>query len=100
MKKRTDFYSEVVVNNIKERDMLSDSLLNMDIRTIGNYRITSVTEKRPDLISLKFYGSYHYGWLLALHNGFLDSINDFVSGIEIKIPDLSDYYRDYSRRAK
>jgi hypothetical protein len=50
------------------------------------YTITKGMEYRLDLISIKFYGSATYDWLIAEYNKIEDPIRDIVSGKKIRIP--------------
>ena len=93
------FYKEVELDNHLELDYLDTELVNMDIDTIDIFRVESPYEYRPDLISMKVYGDYHYGWLIALHNGFLDPVEEITLGKRVKIPDLTQYIKFYNRNA-
>lgn len=94
------FYEIEQVNGNSELDFLASELKNMDFDTIDFFRVTGATQYRPDLISLKYFGTYHLGWLLARYNEFLDPIQDFEIGVLIKIPNLREYYQFYSRNAR
>ena len=43
-------------------------------------------EYRLDLISVKFYGTAAYDWLIAEYNGIEDPIKDIVPGLKLIIP--------------
>jgi hypothetical protein len=90
--------TKAVVNT--ELNYLDAKTITMNLKQADVFVVTDTTEYRPDLISLKFFDSYDYGWLLALYNGFLDPVFDFKSGTKIKIPDISDYFRFYSRNSR
>jgi hypothetical protein len=44
--------------------------------------------KRPDLMANEIYGSPNYWWIFALRNKdlLIDPVEDFISGLEIRIP--------------
>lgn len=100
LKERKYLYSVVEVDNNKELDYLSKDFTEMDLETSTTFRIPQVYRYRPDLISLKFFGNYHMGWLISLHNNFLDPIFDFKNGRIIDIPDMDDYFRYYKARSR
>ena len=83
-----------------EIDYLTSKFLDMKLGTDSYFTVTSVVEFRPDLISQKFYGTYNLGWLIALHNEFLDPTFDFTVGKKIKIPSITDYYKYYNRNSR
>jgi hypothetical protein len=97
---RKYFYDEVTVNGSKELDYLTTRLNTMELNSATFYRVDIVTEKRPDLISMKFYGTYHLGWLIAEHNNLQDPIEDLVMGLVIKIPSITEYYQYYNRNSR
>lgn len=100
MKERKWFFEEATVNGNIELDYLNPNYIEMDLETATTFVIPKVFENRPDLISLRFYGNYHLGWLIAHHNNFLDPIFDFSFGKEIDIPDLDEYFRFYKAYAR
>lgn len=102
MRERKWFYNEEIVNGNKELDYLNIDYIQMNIPTTTTFVIPKVFQYRPDLISMRFYGNYHMGWLIALHNDFLDPIYEFEFNTKIKIPDYQEFFRYYkvkSRRA-
>lgn len=100
MTERKYFYDEVTIDKNVELDYLTTRLKDLDLETVDLFTVDNVTEFRPDLISLKCYGTYHLGWLIAEHNGFMDPVNDFYSGRSIKIPGITDYYQFYNRNSR
>jgi hypothetical protein len=100
LKERKFLYNIVEVDNNKELDYLSDSFIDIELRTSTSFSIPITMRYRPDLISLKFYNNYHLGWLLAKHNGLLDPIFDFEYERQINIPDLDSYFRYYKSQSR
>lgn len=95
------FYGEVVLDDLtRELDYLDTEITEIDLPTRTKFRVTNSTEGRPDLISYKFFGNFHMGWLISLHNGFLDPFEDYYTGRLIKIPDMDAYYRFYNTHAR
>lgn len=97
MEKSKYFYPVVEVDGISELDYLDSEILDMDLPTAQTFMIKDPFTYRPDLIAQRFLGSYHYGWLLARHNGFLDPIFDFEQGVVIDIPDMNAYFRFFNK---
>lgn len=97
---RKYMYGLEQVDNHYELDYLRSPLTSIELRTTKVIIITSVMQYRPDLVSLRELGSYHLGWLISLHNDFIDPIYDYEIGTEVKIPDLDEYYRHYNRTSR
>lgn len=55
-----------------------------------SYTIQDKYHMRPDLLAYDRYGSSKYWWLFAMRNKniIIDPIQDFKSGVTIKIPKL------------
>jgi hypothetical protein len=53
--------------------------------------ITAKYDRRPDLLSFDVYGTPKFWWVFMMRNKdiIFDPINDFVPGVEIRIPSLS-----------
>lgn len=100
IKERKFLYQVVEVDNNKELDFLSTEFSKMELDYIREFRIPSILQYRPDLISKKFFGNFHMGWLIALHNDFMDPIFDFKTGRLIEIPNLDDYFRYYKTHSR
>lgn len=98
---RNSFYGRATrPNGDIELDYIDTRINDMNLRTDGTMRITSALVNRPDLISLKSYGTYNFGWLISLHNNILDPFSEYSLGRVVKIPSLDDYYRYYNRNKK
>lgn len=100
IKIRKYMYSVSKLDENYELDFLETPLSKMNLPTVKTITITGPLEFRPDLVSLRAFGNYHMGWLIAIHNDLLDPINDFYIGREIKIPDLDEYYRFYNANSR
>lgn len=100
IKERKYFFNEVTVNGNTELDYLNHNYTDMRLETDTNFRIPRAFRFRPDLISLKFYGNYHMGWLIAHHNDFLDPIFDFKEGYNLKIPNMDSYFRYFKTKTR
>lgn len=99
MEKTKFFYPEKEIDQHIELDYLNSELTKIYLRTSQTFVISSPFEYRPDLISFRMFGSYHYGWLIAMHNDFLDPVFEFTKGKEIDIPDIDQYFRFYNRNS-
>ena len=55
---------------------------------------------RPDLISMRYFGNYHLGWLICEYNDIIDPFTEFTLGKKIKIPYLDEYYRFFNRNSR
>jgi hypothetical protein len=53
------------------------------------YTIDLTTERRSDKISMKFYGTAAYDWIIEDANNISDPIQQLVYGLKIVIPDKS-----------
>lgn len=100
IKERKFLYEKADVDGNTELDYLSYKFTEMNLKTSTIFRIPKVFKHRPDLISYRFYGNYHMGWLIAHHNDFLDPIMDFVDGIVINIPDMDAYFRYFKANSR
>lgn len=80
IQRRTNYVKTKTVDDVNEKDFLlnSFSYFNWE-RPMLNYRMTYDDYLRPDLLSLKIYGTQEYWWIILKCNpGFDDIFNDFV----------------------
>jgi len=76
--------------------MVGDYLDLMTTRSVAydgtdeTYIVESKYNMRPDLLAYDRYGSSRYWWLFAMRNKdiIIDPIQDFKTGITIRIPKL------------
>ena len=55
------------------------------------YTITPIDDGRPDLISLRIYGTVDYWWILMKHNGISDIFTELKDvNLIIEAPDVRD----------
>lgn len=97
---REHMYSTKVVDENEESDYIDTPFLQMELDTVSTFRISDAFQYRPDLISMKFFGTYHMGWLLCHHNNFIEPIMSFETGVVIDIPNLDEYYSFYNANAR
>lgn len=97
---RKDLYQTILVNNNKELDYL-DSLVN-EFNTTNTviYVVPSWAENRLDIISFIHYRTTRLWWLIAQFNDNLDPIEGVLTGTELVIPMVSDYYTFYNSKSK
>ena len=98
--RRKYLYDEFMINGNREPDFLSRNYIDIDLDTIDRMRINGAMQYRPDLISNAYYKTFDMGWLIALHNDFMDPIFDFEIGTVVDIPDLDQYFRYYKANAR
>ena len=55
------------------------------------FTVTSVEEDRLDIISVKFYGTPRYWWVIAIANYILDPFN-VPTGTNLRIPPMLSLY--------
>lgn len=80
IQRRTNYVKTKTVDDVNEKDFLlnSFSYFNWE-RPMLSYRMTYDDYLRPDLLSLKIYGTQEYWWIILKCNpGFDDIFNDFV----------------------
>lgn len=100
MVKRKRLFKVEEVDGNKELDLLLSKIPLMDLPTMAEYQITSFTESRLDLISKRFYNTFHLGWLIASYNDIFDPFNELYKGRVLNIPDLQEYFSFYNENAR
>ena len=94
---RINFMDIVDVEGKSEIDMVSNKFNDLEIKEpMFFYTIKSDDLKRPDLISIKFYGQQNYWWIIAKFNNIEDCFNDLYEGQILTIPSKNDIQRFYS----
>lgn len=61
------------------------------IYPMGYYKVINSDIGRPDLISIKLYGSIDFWWMLMKYNGVDDVWNELYPGQMLKVPDVRDF---------
>ena len=97
---RQFYFKEATTENTKELDYLTGNFNKMRLETVDHFVVDAATENRPDLISLKFFGNYHFGWLIGMHNDIENLVTGFPIGRKIKLPSIDEYYRFNNRNAR
>lgn len=89
---RTEYLQKVIVDGILQYDLGS---FDADGYEFGKDNFLVVRDEeacRPDLISLRAYGTMNYWWFLMWYNGITDIWNDLKRDPEhpliIKYPDI------------
>lgn len=100
MVERRRLFPRKEVNGDIELDLLLSKIPLMDLRPMAEYQITSFAEGRLDLISKRFYNTFHLGWLIASYNNVFDPFNELYKGRTIQIPDLQEYFSFYNENAR
>jgi len=66
------------------------SFLHTEVQTLpaqGFFKVQG-QDGRPDLISFEIYNDTQYWWVLMIYNN-LQSVEDFVTGLDLKYPSIS-----------
>ena len=100
MMERRKLIRRVEFDGNLERDLLCNKLQGVTFSTMAEFQVTSATEGRLDLISRRFFNTFHLGWLIAHHNDILDPFNEVSRGRVLKIPDLQEYFSFYNDNAR
>jgi len=98
---RTNFYKSENVDAILEKDLLTNVTNIFDNKV--EYTFYSIRQEdllRPDLISLKLYGSTVYWWILMKANDIEDIWNDLYEGKVLAIPPFRDIDLYYNEKKK
>lgn len=86
---RTNYLSDVEVDDVIQKDMSSMNFGDFDWGPIAYYQCSQFDIGRPDLISYKIYGTTNYWWFLMWFNGVADVWNDLREKMVIAYPDLT-----------
>lgn len=85
-----------VIDGSRECDPLSPSLTGLSLPTIQTITVPDYLTKRIDLIAKFTLGNEKYWWLIAQHNNIIDPDTELVTGYQLNIPDLSEYFKYYT----
>lgn len=98
---RTDFYVKNNINGIKENDLITNSFRDFtNSFSYQYYTLRQVDVRRFDILSLRFYRTDKYWWILAKTNNIDDLWNDAKGGDVIKVPDRRDIEDFYIKTTK
>ena len=93
-KTKSNFYKKVVVAGILERDFLLDNLRDYRFENkMSKHLVSAVDKNRLDLISLQYYQTTIYWYMIAEVNGIEDAMDELEIGDVLKIPALADINR-------
>lgn len=80
-------------------DPLTDNGYNAALSVV-NWKLFTIGEReagRPDLISYRVYGSVDFWREIMAYNGITD-VRNMVNGIQIRVPERSEFMRAISKR--
>lgn len=100
IKRRKDLFSRVEVDGNTELDYLSSGFVYLEIDKYETFKVPSYMAGRPDIISYVHYGEPNYGWLILEYNDILDPWDEILSGTNLRIPSIKDYYNFYNKNKK
>jgi hypothetical protein len=81
---------------------IQETLDPFDIPELEEDRFFEVTQEfahRPDLISLKFYGTLQLYWVIAYANDMIDAFAETYTGRRLRIPDRENVFQTILTRA-
>jgi len=88
---RARFMSTISTTDSVEKDLVSNNWDLFEIkRPVTFDSIKSQDVQRPDLLSLRIYGTFSYWWVLAKVNEIDDIYNDMTIGRDIIVVDKND----------
>lgn len=89
--RRTFFYDQQEIDGIIENDLVKNYFDLFKIKRQAIYfKLGRTYLQRPDLLSLKLYGTMSYWWIIAKLNKIDDWWNDIHIGDMIQYPDVQD----------
>lgn len=95
---RTDFYTKNLINGIKENDLVTNGFKDFNKQYKYKYYTLQLFDiRRFDLLSIRFYRTDKYWWIIAKINNIDDMWNDASPGDVIRIPDKRDIEDFYMR---
>jgi len=89
---RTNFFPLDTIQGVGERDLVKNLFNDFFIARypMRFYAIEKNDIARPDLLSIKFYGTNDYWWIVCRVNKIDDVWNDLVVGQIIQVPEILD----------
>ena len=98
---RSNFVNKNDIDGNIENDLPFNSFNNFKFkRPRIYYTVKQEDILRPDLISLKFYGTMSYWWIILKVNNIEDVFNDMEEGDVLQLPDPSDIDDFYMKTRK
>lgn len=91
--KRTTIFPEETIDAYTVPDYIASSINNMQLSTTGTITVEEQYVSRPDLIAYVATGEARLWWLIMYHNDIIDPFTEIQVGTELKIPDISEFYR-------
>ena len=91
MRKYTVFFDQDTENMRLSFYKKVEGSVNVDNNDII-FTVDAAHEHRTDLISVKFYGTAKYDWVIEDVNNIRDPIKDVVAGVKLIIPDKTKIY--------
>lgn len=85
---RTNFLQSNDVDGVEEYDLGSMDFGDFDFGEVQYYVVKEHEVCRPDIISLKTYGTTNYWWFIMWFNGITDIWNDLREGMLLAYPSL------------
>ena len=86
---RTTMLPCVEVDSITQLDISRIDFKDYDFGKDSYFMIKSNEYARPDLMSLRVYGTPSYWWFVMWYNGFSDPWHDLMPNTIFKVPQLT-----------
>lgn len=86
---RVNMMKKVTVDDIAQLDSSRIDFKNYDFGSITYTFIKENERARPDLLSLRIFGTPNYWWFIMWFNGFSDPWYDMMPDTLVKVPQLN-----------
>lgn len=86
---RVNMMQKVTVDNVAQLDNSRVDFKNYDFGSVTYTFIRENERARPDLLSLRVFGTPNYWWFIMWFNGFSDPWYDMMPDTLVKVPQLN-----------
>lgn len=93
---RLNLYKTVTINQNQELDYLDTAFAGKKFVEMTTYMVDQEDVGRLDLVSMLFYDTPDFWWIIAQQNDILDINNEMYVGMQLIIPDINDFYNFYN----
>lgn len=86
---RVNMMQQVTVDDLAQLDSSRIDFKNYDFGDVSYTYIRENEYARPDILSLRVFGTPNYWWFIMWFNGFGDPWHDMMPDTLVKVPQLS-----------
>ena len=86
---RVNMMQQVTVDDLAQLDSSRIDFKNYDFGDVSYTYIRENEYARPDILSLRVFGTPNYWWFFMWFNGFGDPWHDMMPDTLVKVPQLS-----------